>query len=155
SISRFGKPEGDDPPVSMVLLLREPRFLTLSELRTAAEKAFGVPFNGDEESRHFVMQRAMITLMKAAPHMLSLLNHTQPYGEKDVPKEFATSLPQDSQKLAWSEHKSWTAVHYMKGGGDLEPQYAVLATPCAPMLNTNCSALRVSRDKSDITNVEF
>jgi hypothetical protein len=138
----------------MVLLLREPRFLTLNELRAAAEKAFGVPFNGGKESRHFVIQKAMITQMKAGPHMLSFLNYTKPYGEEDFPKEFATSLLQDSQKRAWSEHKSWTAVDYVKGGADLELEYAVLARLCAEMLNSNCSGLYVPREQSLIPNDE-
>jgi hypothetical protein len=83
SILRWGNsPDEDgDLPVSMVLLLRESRFPTLDQLRSAGERAFRTSFTGDEESRHYVVQVAVFTIMKAGPHTLSFLNYTKPYGD--------------------------------------------------------------------------
>jgi hypothetical protein len=68
SILRWGEaPDQDgENPVSMVLLLREPRFSTLDQLRSAAERAFGTSFSGDKESRHYVVQVVLFTIMKLA-----------------------------------------------------------------------------------------
>ena len=153
AILRLGRPvEHDDAPVSMVLLLREPRFLTLDQLRSAGERAFGTPFSGGKESQHFVMQAALFTLMKVGPHALSFLNYTKPYGALDFPPEFAMSFPKANQREAWIAHRAWKAVDYVKGGKDLKVEYGVLATLCAEMIDTNCLALYEPRDQTLIPN---
>jgi hypothetical protein len=48
----------------------------------------------------------------------------------------------------WAEHRAWTAVDYVKGGVDLDLEYAVLATLCAEMLDVNCVGLYVPREQS-------
>jgi len=154
SILRWGEPvdKDGDLPVSMVLLLRESRFPTLDQLRSAGERAFGTPFTDEKESRHFVVQLVLFTIMKAGHHTLSFLNYTKPYGEGDFPQEFGRSLPKASQRQAWAEHKAWTAVDYVKGGVDLELEYAVLATLCAEMVDANCLGLYIPREQSLIPN---
>jgi hypothetical protein len=142
--------KGEDLPVSMVLLLRESRFLTLEQLRSAGERAFGVPFSGERSSPHCVFQEVLFTLMKAGPHTLSFLNYTKPYG--DHPEEFGKAMPRASQRQAWAEHTSWIAVDYVKGGIDLELEYAVLAGLCAEMLDGNCVGVYVPRERSFIPN---
>jgi hypothetical protein len=72
AILRLARPaenQGDDP-VSLVLLLQDPLF-PWGQLRSAGEKALGSPFSGGKESRHFVMQAGLFTLMKTGPHTLS------------------------------------------------------------------------------------
>ncbi len=154
AILRSGKsPDGDaDDPVSMVLLLLESRFLTLDQIRSAAEKAFGASFAGGKESKHFVFQAALLTLMKAGPYTLSFLNYTKPYGEGEFPEEFGRSLPKASQRQAWAERTAWTAVDYVKGGTDLELEYGVLAKLCPEMLDANCAGLYLPREQSFIPN---
>jgi hypothetical protein len=137
-------------PVSMVLLLREPSFPTLDQLRSSAERAFGHSFTGDKESRHCVIQAVLFTIMKAGPHSLSFLNYTKPYGD-DSPN-FGKSLPKASQRRAWAEHTAWTAVDYVKGAADLELEYAVLARLCAEMLDSNCVGLYVLGRRTFIPN---
>ena len=73
-----------DLPVSMVLLLRQSRVLTLDQLRLAAERAFGTSFAGGKESQHYVVQVVLFTLMKAGPHSLSFLNNTKRYRHKGI-----------------------------------------------------------------------
>ena len=136
-------------PVSIVLLLRNPEFSTLDELRVEAERAFGVSFDNTKESQCSVMEAGIFTLMKFGPHTISFLNYTKRYdADGDFPKDFEESLPQESQRWAWSQHTSWTAVDYVNGGMDLELEYAVLAKLCAEMINDNCSGVYVPRERS-------
>jgi len=139
-----------DLPVSMVLLLRESRFPTLDQLRLAGEKAFGTPFTGDKGSRHYVVQVALLTIMKAGSHTLSFLNQTRPYG--DDPQEFERAWPRVSQREAWAKHSAWTAVDYVKGGVDLRLEYAVLAKLCAEMLDANCVGVYVPGEQGFFPN---
>lgn len=151
SILRWGElahQKGD--PVSMVLLLRESRFPTLDQLRSTGERAFGTPFTGDKGSQHYVVQVALLTIMKAGPHTLSFLNQTRLYG--DDPQEFENAWPSASQREAWAKHTAWMAVDYVKGGVDLKLEYAVLAKLCAEMLDANCVGVYVPGQRTFITN---
>jgi hypothetical protein len=155
SILRWGEgrdKDGDDP-VSMVLLLREPKFSTLDQLRSAAEKAFGASFTGDKESRHFVVQVVLFTILKAGPHSLSFLNYWKPYGDDSY--ELGMSWPKPSQRQTWADHTAWTAVDYVKGGADLELEYAVLAKLCAEMLDANCVGLYIPGKRTFIPNDDY
>ena len=137
-------------PVSMVLLLRESRFPTLDQLRLTGEKAFGTRFTGDKGSRHYVVQVALLTIMKAGSHTLSFLNQTRPYG--DDPQEFQSAWPRASQREAWAKHKAWTAVDYVKGGLDLKLEYAVLAKLCSEMLDVNCVGVYIPGEQAFFPN---
>jgi hypothetical protein len=155
SILRWGDaPDKDgDGPVSMVLLLREPNFLTLDQLRLAAERAFDTSFTGDKESRHYVIQVVLFTIAKAGPHSLSFLNYKKPYG--DDADGFGRLWPKASQRQAWAEHTAWTAVDYVKGGADLELEYAVLAKLCAEILDVNCVGLYIPGKRTFIPNDDY
>ncbi|MGA2373785.1 MAG: hypothetical protein ABSG11_24285, partial [Candidatus Korobacteraceae bacterium] len=122
----------------------------LEQLRSAGERAFGVPFSGDMSAPHCVFQKVLFTLMKAGPHTLSFLNYTKPYGDR--PNEFGRAMPTASQRQAWAEHTAWTAVDYAEGGIDLELEYAVLAGLCAEMLDANCVGVYVPRERMFIPN---
>jgi len=152
ALLRFGesRDEEGDLPVSMVLLLREPKFLVLDQLRSAAERAFGTSFSADKESRHFVIQVALFTMMKAGPHTLSFLNYRKPYGQDT--DNFGWSRSTVSQQKAWAEHTAWTAVDYVKGGVDPELEYAVLATLCVEMCDANCAGIYMPREQSLVPN---
>jgi len=154
SILRWRSSPGEDGdlPVSMVLLRRESRFPTLDQLRSAGERAFGTSFAGDKESQHYVVQVVLFTIMRAGNHTLSFLNNKNPYGEGEFPPEFGRLLPKASQRLAWGEHTAWTAVDYVKGGVDLDLEYAVLATLCAEMVDASCVGLYVPREQLVVPN---
>jgi hypothetical protein len=152
SILRWGRghDEDRDGPVSMVLLLREPKFSTLDQLRLAAEKAFGTTFTGDKESRHYVIQVVLFTIVKAGPHFLSFLNYTKPYGDDSY--DLGKSWPMPSQRQAWADHTAWTAVDYVKGGADLELEYAALAKLCTQMLDVNCVGVYIPGKRTFLGN---
>lgn len=154
AIRRLGRSveSQNDDPVSLVLLLREPQFPAPDQLRSAGEKAFGMPFNGEKESQHFVMQAGRLTIMKVGTHTLSFLNYPKPYGASDFPPDFATSFPNASQREAWKAHSAWTAVDYVKGGKDLKVEYGVLAQLCTELADTNCLALYDPREQNLIPN---
>jgi hypothetical protein len=139
-----------DIPISMVLLLREPRFSTLDQLRSAARRAFGTSFTGDKESQHYVIQVDLFTIMKAGPNSLSFLNHRKPYGDES--HSFERSLPKARQCQAWAEHTAWTTLGYVKGSTDPKLEYVLLAKLCAEMLDANCVGLYVPGTQTYIPN---
>jgi hypothetical protein len=140
----------DQEPLSMVLLLRTPHFFRDIELRTAAEKAWGVSFSDGEGSMHCVIQKGTTTLMKAGPHLLSFCHYPKPYVEN--PKENTAWLPKASQRRAWAEHEACLGVDYMNRDPDAELAYCVLAKLIAEMLDENCAGIYVPREKSLIPN---
>ena len=140
----------DQEPLSMVLLLRTPHFFRDTELRTAAEKAWGVSFSGGEGSMHCVVQKGTTTLMKAGPHLLSFFHYPKPYVEN--PKENTDWLPKANQRRAWTEHAACVGVDYVNRDTDAELAYCVLAKLIAEMLDENCAGIYVPRENSLIPN---
>lgn len=136
----------------MVLLLRRPHFFRDAELRTAAEKAWGVSFSGGKGSMHCVVQVGTTTLMKAGPHALSFFHNSKPY--RDNPKENLSWLPQASQRKAWAEHAAIVGVDYLNRATDAELAYCVLAKLVAEMLDENCSGIYLPRENSLIPHDE-
>ena len=140
-------------PVSMVLLLRDPRFPSLEQLRAAAEAAYGVAFSRDKATRYCVFQQVLFTLMNAGPHTLSFLYYTKPYG--DNVDDFGRAMPKASQREAWAKHTAWMAVDYVRGGTDPELEYCVIAKLYAEMLNDNCVGVYAPTEQSFIPNDGF
>ena len=78
--------------------------------------------------------------------------YTKPYGEGEFWDDFARTLPLESQRRAWAQHKAWIAVDYVKGGLDLELEYAVLAKLCLEVVDSSCPAVYVPREQMLIPN---
>jgi hypothetical protein len=135
-----------------VLLLRRPHFFRDTEIRTAAEKAWGIPFSGGEDSMHCVVQKGTTTLMKAGQHLISFFHYPKPYVEN--PKENTDWLPQASQRRVWVEHVACVGVDYMNRDADAELAYCVLSKLVAEILDENCAGIYVPREKSLIPNNE-
>jgi hypothetical protein len=135
-----------DERFSMVLLLRKPHFFHDNELRSAAEKAWGISFSGGKGSMHCVIQSGTVTLMKAGPHLLNFFHHSKPY--VDNSKTNVDWLPQASQRQAWAEHTACVGVDYMNRNTDVELSYCVLAKLVAEMLDENCAGIYVPRENS-------
>jgi hypothetical protein len=149
SLLRMGKSTGTpaDTPVSMVLLLKEPRFPSLETLREAAAKAFGVSFQATPTARHSVyVQGTIFTMANVGPHTLSFLFYTKPYGEQSP--EFGNSMPLESQRKAWAEHKAWMAIDYARGRVDIDSKYVVLARLCTHLYDDNCVGLYLPRENA-------
>jgi hypothetical protein len=138
------KPPQGEGPTSIVLLLRQPHFPTLEQLREAAGRAFGVAFASGRNSRHSVYQRGVIfTLANVGAHTLSFLFQTRAYfaDNREHARAFEESLHRDDQRQAWAEHSAYAAIDYVKGDANVDSQYVVLARLCAELYNDNCPAI--------------
>jgi hypothetical protein len=139
-------------PLTMVLLLRIPHFFNAQELRLAAQRAWGISFEGGEGSMHCVVQKGPVTLMKAGPHLLNFFHYAKPY--IDNPTENVEWLPQLRQRKAWIEHLACVGVDYMNHDTDVQIGYCVLSKLVAEMLDENCTAVYIPRESSLIPNDE-
>jgi hypothetical protein len=133
----------DGGPVSMVLLLRDPRFPELPTVREAAQRGFGVKFTGDRNSRYCIYQQLMFTVGRVGPHALSFFFQTRPYGDDDAAFGRFVEKLNPEQRAAWNEHKAFMAVDYVKGPADIGSKYVVLARLCAELYEQNCTALYI------------
>lgn len=139
-------------PLSMVLRLRKPHYFNVEELRLAAQRAWGISFEGGEGSMHCVVQTEPITLMKAGQHLLTFFQYPKPY--VDNPRENIEWLKQLSQRQAWIEHAACVGVDYMNHDTDVELGYCVISKLVAEMLDENCTGVYVPRESSLIPNDE-
>jgi len=138
---------------SMVLLLRQPSFLTLERLREAGSQVFGAPFSDDQRDTHCVVQRAMITSMVAEPHKISFLHYSRPYGDSpEHSREFGRAMATESQRQAWAEHNAWTAVVYVAGIVEFDLAHALLARLCAQVVDDNCAGVYMPGGRVFIPN---
>lgn len=129
--------DGNHEPPSIVLLLREPTFRNLEQLKSAGERAFGRPFVTGDSTEFCVFQKVLFTLMRVGPHVLSFMYYTKPYfGENS--QAFANALPLPAQRVAWNQHTSWAAINYAQGPARSDEQYAVLSKLGIEMLDSNC-----------------
>jgi len=142
-----------DDLLSMVLLLRKPHFFSAEELQLAAERPWRVSFDGKERSsKHCVVQRGTVTMMKAGPHGINFLDSAAPY--LGNPKENVHWLPDARQRQAWVEHSAYVAVDYLNRGVSFALGYAVLSKLVAEMLDGNCTGVYVPERSSLIPNDE-
>jgi len=124
----------DDFP-SIVLLLRKPQAYDQEELRLAAQRAWGVPFETKTGEGNFVIKSGHLSVMKAGRHLLSFPSAAQRYSGD--PRKKLKQLPR-SQRHVWVQHRAWVAVDYLKGGKDRPLEYGVLARIAVEMLTDNC-----------------
>ncbi len=159
SLLRMGQASSsqDEDPVSIVLLLREPRFPTLEQLRDAAGKAFGTPFSGERTARHSVYQQGVLfTLANVGPHTLSFLFYTKPYfDDAEHARAFADSLRRDDQRQVLAAHSAYIAIDYVKGEVDDASKYVVLAMLCAELYNIHCLGIYIPGQRTFVPGEDF
>jgi hypothetical protein len=137
---------GQDKPISMVLLLRKPHRFSEEELRTAAEKAWGVSFAGINGSTRTVTQSEDSTSLQAGSHLLSFRNSSRPYVDK--PEDDVNWLPRASQQRAWAEHRACIWVDYVTPGTDVELAHCVLSGLVARLIDENCTGVYAPSEDS-------
>jgi hypothetical protein len=101
---------------------------------------------------HCVAQTGIVTLMKAGPHLLNFFYYAAPYIEN--PKGDIGWLPQESQRQAWINHSACVGVDYLNYDVSVELGYCVLSKLVAEMLDGNCTAVYIPRQRSLIPNDE-
>jgi hypothetical protein len=140
-------------PISMVLLLRTTHLFRKDELISAAERAWHRSFSGGDGSMHFVTQSGHVTIVKVGAFILNIANSSGPY--LDNPENTAKSLPQESQRKAWSQHRAWTAIDCWNLDADVELQHCVLAKLAAELLDDNCVGIYIPDQSSFVPNGSF
>jgi hypothetical protein len=144
-LAKFWKrPEEEEMPYSIVLLLREPHLFTEAELQAAGERGWGRRFDGKADPMYFVVQEQDVTMLKAGTHVVQLVQAAQPYlGE---PEEISRRLPRREQKRAWLEHGAWAALDLWDRKPLREEAYAVLARFALQLADANCSAVLLPKE---------
>jgi uncharacterized protein YegJ (DUF2314 family) len=102
------------PMTSLVLLLREPRYLDPAILAHAAGQAWDAEFlagEEDSEAENFVVGDSPMFVIKHAASMYVVHNHPRPYF--DASQEVAEQLSERRRRKAILEHRSWMSVDAM------------------------------------------
>lgn len=138
----FRKRVDESGPVSLVLLLKTPQFWDGNELATAVARATSI-LSGDESTEQFVTGGGDKAVLYIKPHMMTLLTANKPYFGQD-PHDYSKSLSGIEQQIAWSSHRAWAAIDYLKGGENLAEEYRVLSSvagqPKRKLLRNVCSS---------------
>jgi hypothetical protein len=133
----------DDMPYSIVMLLRSPCVLLEDILKTAASKAFGVPYDGSN-AMYFVEWNPLLKMVKAGPSLISVLEAQEPYlGD---PAEVAQGFENRQLEQAWAEHRTWVAFDLMNGDVSKKQAYIVLAKLVAELVDTRCAGIYLPKE---------
>jgi hypothetical protein len=124
---------------SLVLLLREPRFVLKAEVEKAAEAGWGKRFDGQEDTMYFVVQQGKITMIKAGIYAVHLVQANQPYlGD---PQDVAKQLPREEQRVAWRQHTAWASFDLLNNDVERVDAYAALAKFALQLGDENCAGI--------------
>jgi uncharacterized protein YegJ (DUF2314 family) len=134
------RPRREDPPVSLVLLLRRPLDIDADGLARAAATAFGVEVRAGESD-------AAACVVGASPHFLAQLpdrlfaihNAALPYF--DNPAAVAASLPELRLREAVARHRAWLSVECLHADAAAGDPYLGVARLAAALIDGNCLAV--------------
>ncbi len=138
-----GKQPDDDMPCSIVMLLRSPFMMSEEILKTAASKAYGVPYDGSNEM-YFVGWNPHLKTVKAGAFLTSVLESEEPYlGD---PAEVAKGFGNKRLEAAWVEHRTWVAFDLMNRDVPKKQAYTVLAKLVAELLDARCAGIYLPKE---------
>lgn len=107
-------PEGDAPPEnSLVLWLKEPRFLDASILSQTAERAFGVTFGEGEDAGGFVVGKENHYILQLGE--LWFIIHYRDRNYFEEPDAVAKGMNELRRVNAVRLHTAWLSVDYLRG----------------------------------------
>ena len=133
----------DDMPCSIVMLLRSPFAMSEDILKTAASKAFGVPYDGSNEM-YFVGWHSLLKTVKAGPYLISVLEAEEPYfGD---PAEVAQGFKNKRLEEAWIEHRTWVAFDLMNRDVPKKQAYTVIAKLASALLDARCAGIYLPKE---------
>lgn len=115
-------PTASRPLISIVLLLKSPRYLEDIVLTKIVENAWGGDYsNDDEEARDgFVVGHDLLYLIKHPQGMFALHNIAAPYFDEN--DEVADSLPELRLRQALLHHQAWLAVDLLSPADENMPR---------------------------------
>ena len=136
------------PLISMVMLLKQPKYLDEQIVKSLAEKAWGVELN--EENDGFVAGESPMLIISYDRSWFLVHNWDTPYVEDPV--EAAESIPELRLKKAMQDHRAWIAIDLLcgnsKDGSDPAPSaevkqeaYRRIALLIAALADQDCTAL--------------
>jgi uncharacterized protein YegJ (DUF2314 family) len=140
--SPLNRPRRDEPPVSLVLLLRQPLQLDAAGLARAAAAAFGVEVRaGDSDAAASVVGASPHFLAQLPDRLLSVHNAALPYF--DNPAAVAAGLPELRLREAVARHRAWLSVECLHADSDGGDPYLAVARLAAALIDGDCLALCV------------
>lgn len=124
STSPAAESESENKPlISLVALLREPRYLDARILAAAANRAWETNIPADDEvdddAKSFIVGESPLFVIQDGECMFIVHNHDRPYF--DEPEEVATKVLELRSQHAVREHKAWMAVDLMRGNDEDQP----------------------------------
>jgi uncharacterized protein YegJ (DUF2314 family) len=133
----------DNPMISLVLLLREPRYLESVVLKQIVSAAWGGDYcKSEDEAEEFVVGESPLFLIHSKDGIFTVNNFDQGYFS-DLP-----AVLEDVHELrlrkALEEHKAWLSVDLMKGLGETsapETYYPKIARLIAELGGPDCLAI--------------
>src|SRR6266478_6367177 len=139
----FGKKEEDSPPISLVMFLQEPRFLTKEILINEVKKSFGVELSDDPDSTDstdFIAGGDEIPtyFIQFQGHTLVVHNIAMPYF--DEPEKVAEHINELRLRKVVLEHRAWLSVDAYGMNEDEDP-YQYIGKLVASLVDTDCLAL--------------
>ncbi len=138
----LNRPRREEPPVSLVLLLRQPRALDTDALARAAAAAFGVEVRaGDGDGGSYVAGESPHFLVQLPDCLLAVHNAALPYF--DSPVAVAATLPELRLREAVARHRAWVSVECLHAGAAAGNPYGTVARLAAALLDGDCLALCV------------
>jgi uncharacterized protein YegJ (DUF2314 family) len=138
----MNRPRQEEPPVSLVLLLRRPRPFDAALLARAAADAFGLEVRaGEADGGPCVVGETPHFLVQLPDRLLAVHNVALPYF--DNPVTVAANLPELRLREAVARHRAWVSVeclHADRAGGD---PYLAVARLAAALIDDGCLAVCV------------
>jgi uncharacterized protein YegJ (DUF2314 family) len=112
------------PEHSLVLWLREPRFLDESILSRTATDAFDLPFNNAENAESFIVGKENIYMLRVQGELYHLHQWHRSYFED--PAAAAASIRELRRADAIRRHQAWIAIDHMPLGEGVPPADVLL-----------------------------
>jgi len=121
----------------VILLLKQPHLFSEAEIRSAAERAWGIAFrNTSGSTRRVIVCDDKRVFLQAGPHELSICS--QPWAYVENPETDVDWLPSLNQQRAWGDHKACCLIYYLTETADVELAHCVIAKFAAELVDQNC-----------------
>lgn len=138
----FNRPRQEEPPVSLVLLLRQPRDLDAPALARAAAAAFALDVRpGEAGAGPCVVGETPHFLVQLPDRLLAVHNAALPYF--DNPAAVAADLPELRLRGAVARHLAWLSVECLHADAAAGDPYPAVARLAAALIDDGCLALCV------------
>jgi uncharacterized protein YegJ (DUF2314 family) len=138
----FNRPRREEPPISLVLLQRQPRTLDTAILARAAAAAFGLAVTaGESDAGACVVGESPHFLVQLPDRLLAVHNAALPYFDNSI--SVAANLPELRLREAVARHRAWVSVECLHADRAAGDPYQSVACLTAALLDADSLALCV------------